>query len=102
VGIPPRDKLTVCFAHVAYDFQSQFEKRQTGIRSFQVWNRDDLDRGIGAADVLVISGLWRDELAEKATRLRFIQSIGAGTDQFGRDMLSVKGIRLASASGVTL
>jgi hypothetical protein len=47
----------------------------------------------------VISGLWRDELAEKATRLRFIQSIGAGTDQFGRDVLSAKGIRLASASG---
>jgi phosphoglycerate dehydrogenase-like enzyme len=102
VGIPPNDKLTVCFAHVAYNFQPQFEKRQTGIRSFQVWNRDELDSGVGAADVLVISGLWRDELAEKATRLRFIQSIGAGTDQFGRDVLSVKGIRLASASGVNM
>ena len=52
--------------------------------------------------MLVISGLWRNDLVEKATRLRFIQSIGAGTDQFGRDVLSARGIRLASASGVNM
>jgi Phosphoglycerate dehydrogenase and related dehydrogenases len=43
-----------------------------------------------------------ERLVEKATRLRFIQSIGAGTDQFGRDALSARGIRLASASGVNM
>jgi phosphoglycerate dehydrogenase-like enzyme len=32
--------------------------------------------------------------------LRFIQSIGAGTDQFPRDELAKRGIRLASARGV--
>ena len=100
--IPPKDKLTICFAHVAYQLQAQFAKRQTGVRCFQVWNREELDRRLDEFDVLVISGLWRNDLADKATRLRFIQSIGAGTDQFGRDVLSARGIRLASASGVNM
>jgi len=100
--IPPKDEVTICFAHVAYNMHTQFAKRETGIRSFQVWNRDELDARAGEADVLVISGLWRNDLTEKAQRLRFIQSIGAGTDQFGRDVLSAKGIRLASASGVNM
>jgi phosphoglycerate dehydrogenase-like enzyme len=100
--IPPKGKLTICFAHVAYQFQEQFAKRATGIKSFQVWNRDELDARLNELDVLVISGLWRNELADRATRLRFIQSIGAGTDQFGRDVLSAKRIRLASASGVNM
>lgn len=100
--IPPKDALTIGFAHVAYNLHAQFEKRHTGIRSFQVWNREELDRRLGDFDVLVISGLWRNDVAEKAPRLRFIQSIGAGTDQFGREVLSAKGIRLASASGVNM
>ena len=100
--IPSRDKLTVCFAHVAYGFMPGLAARNTGIGGFQVWNRDELDARVGEADVLVISGLWRNDLLERATRLRFIQSIGAGTDQFGRDALSAKGIRLASASGVNV
>ncbi len=100
--IPPKDEVMVCFAHVAYNLQARFAKRETGIRSLQVWNRDELDARVGEADVLVISGLWRNDLVEKSTRLRFIQSIGAGTDQFGRDVLSARGIRLASASGVNM
>jgi phosphoglycerate dehydrogenase-like enzyme len=100
--IPPKDELTVCFAHVAYGFQGKFAKRQPRINCFQAWNRDELDARVDEFDVLVISGLWRNDLAEKATKLRFIQSIGAGTDQFGRDLLSAKKIRLASASGVNM
>ena len=50
--------------------------------------------------MLVISGLWHDELLDRAPRLRYIQSIGAGTDQFPREALARRGIRLASARGV--
>src|SRR6185295_9908007 len=97
---PHKDELTISFAHVAYQMQAQFERRQAGIASFQAWNREELERRIGEADVLVISGLWRNELLDRAKRLRFIQSIGAGTDQFSRDSLSRAGVRLASARGV--
>jgi phosphoglycerate dehydrogenase-like enzyme len=100
--IPRKDELTICFAHVAYQLQPQFERRNFGNRSFQVWNSDELNARIGEADVLVISGLWRDELVERGRKLRFIQSIGAGVDQFPKELLAQRGIRLASARGVNL
>jgi phosphoglycerate dehydrogenase-like enzyme len=50
--------------------------------------------------VLVVSGLWHNGLLDRAKKLRFIQAIGAGTDQFPRDELRKRGIRLASARGV--
>ena len=49
---------------------------------------------------LVISGLWRNDLLPRAKRLRFIQSIAAGTDQFLLEALKQHGVRLASARGV--
>jgi phosphoglycerate dehydrogenase-like enzyme len=100
--IPRKDGLTICFAHVAYQLQRQFERRNLGLNSFQVWSSDELDARIGEADVLVISGLWRDELVERGRKLRFIQSIGAGVDQFPKELLAERGIRLASARGVNL
>ena len=98
--LPPKDQLTICFAHVAYQLQARFELRAAGIASFQVWSRDELDALVGDADVLVISGLWHDGLLDRAGRLRFIQSIGAGVDQFPAAELARRGIRLASARGV--
>lgn len=98
--IPTKSDLTICFAHVAYQLQARFDLRGRGIKSFEVRTREDLDARIGAADVLVVSGLWRNELIEQAPKLRLIQSIGAGTDQFSRELLAKRGIRLASARGV--
>jgi phosphoglycerate dehydrogenase-like enzyme len=98
--LPSKDKAVICFAHVAYQLQTQFVGRDTGIASFEVRSGEELERRIADADVLVISGLWRDALVKHAQKLRFIQSIGAGTDQFGRDALGQRGIRLASARGV--
>jgi phosphoglycerate dehydrogenase-like enzyme len=96
---PPKEALTVCFAHVAYRLAERFALRNTGIRHFEVRSVDALAARIAEADVLVVSGFWRNEFAAKAPRLRFIQSISAGTDQYGRDALKAGGIRLASAQG---
>jgi phosphoglycerate dehydrogenase-like enzyme len=98
--IPSADKLAICFAHVAYRLEERFAALDIGIRSFTVRDAESLQQRIGEADVLVISGLWRNELIERAERLRFIQAIGAGTDQFPREELARRGIRLASARGV--
>ncbi|MGQ0676723.1 MAG: D-2-hydroxyacid dehydrogenase [Rhodospirillales bacterium] len=98
--LPPKDRLVVCFAHVAYQLQARYERRRPGIRSFEVRTRDEIGRRIGEADALVVSGLWSNDLLERAKKLRFIQSIGAGVDQFPRDALIERGIRLASARGV--
>jgi phosphoglycerate dehydrogenase-like enzyme len=98
--IPPKDQLAICFAHVAYQLNERFAALDTGIASFAVRDPETLANRIGEADVLVISGLWHNGLLDRATRLRFIQAIGAGTDQFPPDELAKRGIRLASARGV--
>lgn len=98
--MPTKERVTICFAHVAYRLQDRFEARDTGLRSFQVSSVDELRRRIGEADALVVSGLWRNDLLDAAPKFKFIQSIGAGTDQFDRELLRARGVRLASAQGV--
>ena len=97
---PARDKLTVCFAHVAYRMGERFALRNAGLDWFEVRSFEDLKARIEDVDVLLCSGLWRNELIPAAPRLAFIQSISAGTDQYSRDALGAAGIRVASAQGV--
>lgn len=98
--IAAAEKIVICFAHVAYRLQERFSALDTGINSFTVSDPETLEKRVGEADVLVISGLWRNQLLDQTKRLRFIQSVGAGTDQFPREELAKRGIRLASARGV--
>jgi phosphoglycerate dehydrogenase-like enzyme len=98
--LPPKDRLRICFAHVAYQMQARFELRNTGIHCFQVRSRDELDKRIGEADVVSVSMMWHNELIDRTDRLRFIQSISAGIDQYDREKLTARGIRLANAGGV--
>ncbi len=98
--LPAKDALTICFAHVAYRLGDRFAARATGLRSFEVRAKEELEARIGEADVLVVSGLWRNDLLPRAGRLRLIQSISAGVDQYDQAALRARGIRLASAQGV--
>src|ERR1700726_3835429 len=98
--LPPNDKLAICFAHVAYQLHERFSALDAGIHSFAVRDLETLEDRVGKADVLVISGMWHDGLLDRTGKLRFIQAIGAGTDQFPRGELKKRSIRLASARGV--
>ncbi len=98
--LPPNDTLVICFAHVAYRLNERFSVLNTGINTFAVRDPETLENRMSEADVLVISGLWHNGLLDRAEKLRFIQAIGAGTDQFPREELAKRGIRLASARGV--
>jgi phosphoglycerate dehydrogenase-like enzyme len=98
--LPPTEKLAICFAHVAYRLHERFSSLNTGVHSFAVRDPETLEKRVGEADVLVISGLWQNGLLDRATKLRFIQAIGAGTDQFPHAKLAKRSIRLASARGV--
>ena len=98
--LPPNDQLTLCFAHVAYRFGDRFAARNTGIRFVEVRDRAGLDAAIGEADVLVCSGLWRNDLPAIAPKLKFVQSASAGTDQYDREVFRAHGMRLASGQGV--
>jgi hypothetical protein len=69
--LPSKDQLTICFAHVAYRLRERFLALATGIESFEVRDGAALEQRIGKADVLVISGLWRNDLLPRAKRLAF-------------------------------
>jgi phosphoglycerate dehydrogenase-like enzyme len=95
-----KDKLTICFAHPAYQMASRFAARGTGIAHFQVRNPEDYATRLPDADVVVSSMLWKNDLVPRAKRLRFVQSISAGIDQYDKEVFRAHGIRLASAAGV--
>jgi phosphoglycerate dehydrogenase-like enzyme len=97
---PAKENLTICFAHAAYRMKDRFELRKTGIRNFEVRAYDDLQKRIGEADVVLVSGMWKNDLIPHAGKLKFIQSISSGMDQYSREQLGAKGVRLASAAGV--
>src|SRR5665213_3355881 len=98
--LPPKDQLNICFAHAAYQMRACFNALGSGIANFELRDRAELDRRINEADVLVVSGLWHNGLIPLGGKLRFVQSIGSGTDQFDKAALTARGIRLASAAGV--
>ena len=98
--LPARGQLTICFAHVAYRLGERFALRKSGLRFIELRTLDELAARIPEIDVLVVSGLWRNELLGRAEKLRLIQSISAGIDQYDREALRARGVRLASAQGV--
>ena len=98
--LPGKDKLTICFAHPAYQMASRFAARGTGIAHFQVRNPEDYATRLPDADVVVSSMLWKNDLVSRAKRLKFVQSISAGIDQYDKEVFRAHGIRLASAAGV--
>ena len=98
--LPSKDELTICFAHPAYQMAARFVARGTGIAHFQARNPQDYAARLPDADVVVSSMLWRNDLVPQAKRLRFVQSISAGIDQYDKAVFRAHGIRLASAAGV--
>lgn len=98
--LPGDDTLVIHFAHVAYRLAERFALRETGIEHFQTWNRDDTRARVAEGHVLVLSGLWSDELLDEAANLHFIQVCAAGYERFDLKALREGGVRLANGSGV--
>lgn len=99
-AFPNIEKLTVCFAHPAYQLQDNFAKRFPNVRSYQVKSVEALEEKLQDIDVLVVSGLWRNKFIQAAPKLRYIQSISAGMDQYDKTLLKSAGVHLASGQGV--
>jgi D-2-hydroxyacid dehydrogenase (NADP+) len=99
-AFPSRGALTIGFAHVAFRAAEEFAARRTGVAHFEVRTLEELERRAGEADVLAVSGLWRNTFLASAPRLRFVQSFSAGTDQYDKALFAKAGVRLANAQGV--
>ena len=97
---PSAGGTTVHFAHIAYRMEERYALRRPRVNFYQTWSPEETMDRIGEADVFVVSGFWDNALLEPASKLKYIQSIGAGYDQFPLDELRSRDIRLASASGV--
>jgi phosphoglycerate dehydrogenase-like enzyme len=82
--------------------KAAFDSLDTGVKSFEVKSFDQFEQRIGEADVVVVSGFWKNHLLEKTPRLKFIQSISAGINQYDLQVLKAGGVRLASAQGVNM
>lgn len=90
---------TILFAHAAYQLAKEFAARGRGEVAIEVRAAEDLRARLSEADVLVVSGLWRNDMLPGASKLRFVQSISAGTDQYDRAAFAAAKVRLASAQG---
>jgi phosphoglycerate dehydrogenase-like enzyme len=98
--LPPKDKLNILFAHSAYRMADRFSARGTGIAHTQVSDAAAYAAALPTADVVVVSMMWKNDLAPTAKRLKFVQSISAGIDQYDQSVFRAHGIRLANAAGV--
>ena len=101
-AFPSAGDTTVHFGHIAYRMEERYAMRGPRVNFYQTWSPEETMDRIGEADVFVVSGFWDNALLEPASKLKYIQSIGAGYDQFPLDELRSRDIRLASASGVNL
>ena len=97
---PEQGNLTIGFGHAAYRLTARFAARGTGIAHFEVKTPAELRRRIAEADVLVVSGFWQNDLFEHAPKLRFVQSISAGVNQYSQEAFRARSVHLASARGV--
>lgn len=98
--LPSKDKLRLCFAHGAYDMKPIFDAFDTGVETIQVSTHDALKDCLPEVDVLVVSGLWKNDLLPFAGRLKYLQSVSSGTNQYDLGAFREKGIYLASGQGV--
>ena len=97
---PSKENLTICFAHAAYQMQARFEARKTGVKCFQVRSYDEFKQRIGEADVVSASGMWKNDLIPHAKKLKYIQSISSGMNQFSEADIGAAKIKLCSGAGV--
>jgi phosphoglycerate dehydrogenase-like enzyme len=97
--LPAKDQLIICIAHPAYQVKTCLDAAQPGFNAFEVRTPAEFERRIPEADVVLVSGMWRNSLLEHAAKLRLIQSISAGVNQYDQAALAERGVRLASAQG---
>lgn len=93
------DQPEMLLAHAAYGFGSALGRRGGQFRFREVRTYDAFRDAIGTAEVVVASGLWRNDLLALAPRLVFIQSVSVGIDNFDLDRIRAAGIRMANARG---
>ncbi len=92
--------ITIGVCHSAYQIEPVIRERLPEVTVFQEYSTEAMQPRMATIDVLMVSGAWDDSLLENAARLKWIQAIGVGHNQFPLDELQRRGIRLTNAVGV--
>jgi phosphoglycerate dehydrogenase-like enzyme len=92
--------LIIGVCHSAYQIEPVIREHLPEVRVFQEFSTEAMRPRMPEVDVLVVSGAWHDSLLDNAERLKWIQSIGVGYNQFPLAELRRRGIRLSNAVGV--
>ncbi len=94
--LPAKDRLTICFAHGAYRMAERFALRDTGIAHVEVRSAGGACRSTCRRRTCWSSPCCgRTSWPAAPSKLKFIQSISAGIDQYDKDAAAR---RTASAS----
>jgi len=99
--LPPKEELRICFGHHYYDFKAQFDARGTGIEAVQAYSQTAFEQEFAKADIVVTSKFWRNDYLAQSGRLKFLQSLSSGMNQYDTEGFATAGIRLTSATGVS-
>lgn len=89
----------ICFAHAVYPLADIARSRGIDADILSATSLEQVEAQLPEADVLVISGLWRNTLLPLTGKLKLVQSISAGVDQYPQDEFRARGIKLASNQG---
>lgn len=93
-------EVTIGVCHSAYQIEPVIRAQLPEVAVFQEYTTEAMRPRMQEIDVLVVSGAWDDSLLDNAVRLKWIQSIGVGYNQFPLAELQRRGIRLTNAVGV--
>jgi len=97
--LPPKDKLRICFSDASMNLKEEFDRRGTGIDSFSIDSLDDLRETDLDADILVSCAKVTNTELDHWPRLKFLQSVSAGMNQFTPADFSSHHVYLAGGSG---
>ena len=67
--LPAKDRLTICFAHVAYRLAERFALRNTGLHAFEVRSFDALKAHAVAPHMAAYAAKTKDLLASRAVHI---------------------------------
>lgn len=102
VVLPAKNEIRVCFAHNAYDLKTAFDRVAPSINSFQVKDEAALKAHLDQIDVLVVSGLWKNSYLDEMPKLKYVQSVSAGINQYDVSAFKAHNVMLASGQGVNM
>ena len=62
--LPTREHLTICIAHPAYQHKSRLGAAHPGLDVTEVRSAAEFKQRVAEADVVMVSGLWSNDLLD--------------------------------------